>query len=142
VDFYSGRADHYRWLRSASAAVGGEIQPVEHGQHCRSIGGVAWQPPFPHGPAGIAGVGTDGAVGAGFLYLSVMLDAFSRRIVGWSMASTVATRLVLDPLNMVLMTRQPRGVIHHSDQCSQYTSIELSLNRHYPRQRPRRRWDG
>lgn len=56
---------------------------------------------------------------AGFLYLAVVLDAFSRRIVGWSMATTLATRLVLDALNMALMTRRPRGVIHHSDQGSQ-----------------------
>ena len=56
---------------------------------------------------------------AGFLYLAVVLDAFSRRIVGWSMANTLATRLVLDALNMALMTRRPRGVIHHSDQGSQ-----------------------
>ena len=62
---------------------------------------------------------------AGFLYLAVVLDAFSRRIVGWSMATTLATRLVLDALNMALMTRGPRSVIHHSDQGSQYTSIEF-----------------
>ena len=62
---------------------------------------------------------------AGFLYLAVVLDAYSRRIVGWSMATTLATQLVLDALNMALMTRRPRGVIHHSDQGSQYTSIEF-----------------
>ncbi len=61
----------------------------------------------------------------GFLYLAVVLDAFSRRIVGWSMATTLATQLVLDALNMALMARRPRGVIHHSDQGSQYTSIEF-----------------
>jgi len=60
---------------------------------------------------------------AGFLYLAVVLDAYSRRIVGWSMATTLATQLVLDALNMALATRRPRGVIHHSDQGSQYTSI-------------------
>ena len=60
---------------------------------------------------------------AGFLYLAVVLDAFSRRIVGWSMATTLATQLVLDALNMALATRRPKGVIHHSDQGSQYTSI-------------------
>jgi putative transposase len=42
---------------------------------------------------------------AGFLYLAVVLDAFSRRIVGWSMATTLATQLVLDALNMALVTR-------------------------------------
>jgi transposase InsO family protein len=56
---------------------------------------------------------------AGFLYLAVVLDAFSRRIVGWSMATTLAAQLVLDALNMALATRRPTGVIHHSDQGSQ-----------------------
>jgi putative transposase len=60
---------------------------------------------------------------AGFLYLAVVLDAYSRRIVGWSMATTLATQLVLDALDMALMTRRPRDVIHHSDQGSQYTSL-------------------
>src|SRR5499425_494457 len=59
----------------------------------------------------------------GFLYLAVVLDAFSRRIVGWSMATTLAAQLVLDALNMALVTRRPKDVIHHSDQGSQYTSI-------------------
>src|SRR6478735_7665782 len=62
---------------------------------------------------------------AGFLYLAVVLDACSRRIVGWSMATTLAKQLVLDALNMALTTRQPTGVIHHSDQGSQYSSIEF-----------------
>ena len=62
---------------------------------------------------------------AGFLYLAVVLDAFSRRIVGWSMTTTLATQLVLDALNMALLRRRPQGVIHHSDQGSQYTSIEF-----------------
>jgi putative transposase len=61
----------------------------------------------------------------GFLYLAVVLDAYSRRIVGWSMATTLAKQLVLDALNMALAARRPRGVIHHSDQGSQYTSIEF-----------------
>ena len=56
---------------------------------------------------------------AGFLYLAVVLDAYSRRIVGWSMATTLAKQLVLDALNMALATRRPTGVIHHSDQGSQ-----------------------
>jgi hypothetical protein len=51
---------------------------------------------------------------AGFLYLAVVLDTFSRRIVGWSMATTLAKQLVLDALNMALVTRRPRDVIHHS----------------------------
>jgi putative transposase len=60
---------------------------------------------------------------AGFLYLAVVLDACSRRIVGWSMATTLATRIVPDALGMALTTRRPNGVIHYSDQGSQYTSI-------------------
>jgi putative transposase len=62
---------------------------------------------------------------AGFLYLAVVLDAYSRRIVGWSMATTLLAQLVLDALNMAIATRRPTGVIHHSDQGSQYTSIEF-----------------
>ena len=60
---------------------------------------------------------------AGFLYLAVVLDAFSRRIVGWAMATHLRTSLVLDALDMALAQRRPEGVIHHSDQGSQYTSI-------------------
>jgi putative transposase len=53
----------------------------------------------------------------------VVLDAWSRRVVGWSMASHLRTELVLDALNMAIWQRRPRGVVHHSDQGSQYTSI-------------------
>ena len=64
---------------------------------------------------------------AGFLYLAVVLDAFSRRIVGWSMGLDLKTQLVLDALNMALTQRRPTGVIHHSDQGSQYTSVAFGL---------------
>ena len=60
---------------------------------------------------------------AGFLFLAVVIDAFSRRVVGWSMATGLRTELVLDALNMALYQRKPDEVIHHSDQGSQYTSI-------------------
>jgi putative transposase len=60
---------------------------------------------------------------AGFLFLAVVLDAFSRRIVGWAMATHLRTELVLDALNMALGQRRPEAVIHHSDQGCQYTSI-------------------
>ena len=59
---------------------------------------------------------------SGFLYLSVVLDAFSRRVVGWAMAKHLKTQLVLDALDMALWNRRRYGVIHHSDQGSQYTS--------------------
>jgi putative transposase len=60
---------------------------------------------------------------SGFLYLSVVEDAWSRRVVGWSMASHLRTELVLDALDMAIRRRRPVGVIHHSDQGTQYTSI-------------------
>jgi hypothetical protein len=44
-----------------------------------------------------------------------VLTACSRRIVGWSMATSLATQLVLDALEMAVTTRRPKGVIHHSD---------------------------
>jgi putative transposase len=60
---------------------------------------------------------------AGFLFLAVVLDAFSRRIVGWAMANHLKTELVLEALNMAVWRRRPNDVIHHSDQGCQYTSI-------------------
>jgi len=61
--------------------------------------------------------------GAGFLYLAVVLDVFSRRIVGWAMETYLRTELVLKALDMALGQRRPAAVIHHSDQGCQYTSI-------------------
>jgi putative transposase len=60
---------------------------------------------------------------AGFLYLAVVLDVFSRRIVGWAMETYLRTELVLKALDMALGQRRPAEVIHHSDQGSQYTSF-------------------
>jgi putative transposase len=60
---------------------------------------------------------------AGFLYLAVVLDAWSRRVVGWAMARHLQTELVLDALNMAVTQRRPTRVIHHSDQGCQYTSL-------------------
>lgn len=64
---------------------------------------------------------------AGFLYLAVVLDAFSRRIVGWAMGTNLKTQLVLDAMNMAIGQRRPSEVIHHSDQGSQYTSVAFGL---------------
>lgn len=58
----------------------------------------------------------------GWLYLSSIMDLFSRKIVGWSMADHMRTELVLTSLNMALVTRQPQELIHHSDRGSQYCS--------------------
>jgi len=63
----------------------------------------------------------------GFLYLAVVLDAYSRKIVGWAMATHLRTELVLDALNMALGQRRADDVIHHSDQGCQYTSIAFGL---------------
>lgn len=59
---------------------------------------------------------------SGFLYLAVVLDVWSRRIVGWAMETHLRTELVLNALNMALVQRRPREVIHHSDRGCQYTS--------------------
>ena len=59
------------------------------------------------------------ATWAGFLYLAVVLDAFSRKVVGWSMATHLRTELVLAALEMALGQRRPGEVIHHSDQGTQ-----------------------
>jgi putative transposase len=62
----------------------------------------------------------------GWLYLSFVLDTYSRRVVGWSMANNLRTELVLDAVNMAIYTRRPTpGLIHHSDRGSQYTSVEF-----------------
>jgi len=60
---------------------------------------------------------------SGFLYLAVVLDVFSRRIVGWAMESHLRTSLVLAALDMAVHQRRPDNVIHHSDQGCQYTSL-------------------
>jgi putative transposase len=60
---------------------------------------------------------------SGFLYLAVVVDAWSRRVVGWAMETHLRTGLVLAALNMAIAQRQPTNVIHHSDQGCQYTSL-------------------
>jgi putative transposase len=60
----------------------------------------------------------------GFLYLAVVLDACTRRVVGWAMADHLRAELVVDALDMALWNRRPStGLIHHSDHGSQYTSL-------------------
>ena len=59
----------------------------------------------------------------GFLYLAIILDVFSRRVVGWSMASHQRTELVIEALEMAIEQRRPEAVVHHSDQGCQYTSL-------------------
>jgi len=61
----------------------------------------------------------------GFLYLAVVLDVWSRKVVGWAMASHLKSSLVTAALEMALTQRAPKSVIHHSDQGCQYTSFEF-----------------
>jgi putative transposase len=61
--------------------------------------------------------------GEGWLYLAVVLDLFSRKVIGWAMSQTMDTALVETALRMALLGRNPpAGLLHHSDQGTQYTS--------------------
>ena len=63
----------------------------------------------------------------GFLYLAFVLDVYSRRLVGWAMESHLRTELVVDALRMAVWRRKPApGLIHHSDQGVQYTSLSFA----------------
>jgi putative transposase len=73
---------------------------------------------------------------SGFLYLAVVLDAWSRKIVGWSMANHLRADLVVDALEMAIGQRRPGDVIHHSDQGSQYTSLAFGKRCHEAGVRP------
>lgn len=64
--------------------------------------------------------------GEGWLFVAVVLDLYSRRVVGWSMSATMTAQLVIDALLMALWRRgKPRELLHHSDQGSQYTSEDF-----------------
>ena len=60
---------------------------------------------------------------AGFIFLAIVLDVWSRRVVGWAIGEQMTADLVLAALNMAITQRRPTEVIHHSDQGSQYTSV-------------------
>jgi putative transposase len=63
------------------------------------------------------------ATAEGWLYLAVLIDAHSRRVVGWAMADHLRTELALDALAMAFRARRPgAGLIHHTDRGSQYTA--------------------
>jgi putative transposase len=62
-----------------------------------------------------------------FVYLSVVLDAYSRRVIGWALGRTLQAELAVAALRMALMSRQPSpGLIHHSDRGVQYASYEYT----------------
>lgn len=65
------------------------------------------------------------ATRTGWLYLAIVLDLYSRKIIGWSMSNRIDKRLVLDALDMALIRRKPdSGVLHHTDRGSIYASDE------------------
>ena len=69
---------------------------------------------------------------SGFAYVAFVVDAYARRILGWRVASTMATSMVLDAIEQSIWTRQQEGVldlkdvVHHTDRGAQYTSIRFS----------------
>lgn len=69
---------------------------------------------------------------SGFAYVAFVTDAYARRILGWRVASTMATTMVLDSIEQAIWTRQRDGildlkdVVHHTDRGSQYTSIRFT----------------
>jgi len=73
------------------------------------------------------------ATNQGWLFLAIVMDLYSRRIVGWSMSRWINRHLVIDALRMAIDARQPKGaLIHHSDRGAQYTSddFRVELDRH------------
>jgi putative transposase len=69
---------------------------------------------------------------SGFAYVAFVVDAYARRILGWRVAATMATSMVLDSIEQAIWTRQQQGVldlkyvVHHTDRGSQYTSIRFT----------------
>jgi putative transposase len=104
-----------RWLgRCASEPAGS--------QHPNRLAEQGWQRLTGRDQAWVADL-TYVRVGATFAYLAVVLDAYSRRVVGWALGRRADQRLVLAALERALSTRQPAaGWIHHSDRGGQYTS--------------------
>jgi putative transposase len=97
--------DAARWRGEAGAGSGGA--PFRRGAAEPALGGrITYVPTW-----------------AGFLYLAMVLDAFSRKVVGFAMATHLRSELVLAALEMALATRRPKDVIHHSNQGTQSTSI-------------------
>lgn len=76
------------------------------------------------------------ATRTGWLYLAVVVDAWSRKVVGWAMSTHLQTALVMDALRMAIQQRHPEDVIHHSDQGSQYTSLAFGQRCHEAGVRP------
>jgi transposase InsO family protein len=70
---------------------------------------------------------TQHSTGEGWLYLATVLDAYSRKVVGWAMDARAKTDLVLRAVNMAVWQRRPtQSLIHHSDHGSQYTAVTFT----------------
>jgi putative transposase len=64
-------------------------------------------------------------IGTGFVYLAVILDVFSRRVVGWAISKTLSRRFTIEALKMAIELRKPpEGITHHSDKGVQYACLE------------------
>lgn len=66
----------------------------------------------------------------GFVYQAIVLNVFSRKVVGWAMANHLRTELVLSALNLAIRQRRPKEVIHHSEKGAQYTSMAFGKRCH------------
>ena len=117
---FRGRPALFGWLSLTLTRCQAQLFPVSRTIKDGRLAFLAKRTGAAH-PADITYIPT----GTGFLYLAVVLDAFSRRIVGWAMATSLWTELVLNALNMALQQWRPTSVIHHSDRGSQYTSLAL-----------------
>ena len=81
--------------------------------------------------------------GEGWLCLAVLLDAHSRRVVGWALADHLRTELPTAALSMALRARQPpAGLVHHTDRGCQYTAHDCQAILHEPHRRLRRQRHG
>ncbi|WP_425199400.1 IS3 family transposase [Paraburkholderia tuberum] len=106
-------ASRRRWPHTTRQRAGARRAPDLVRRHfCAEAANVLWVADATYIPTG-----------EGFLYLAVVLDVFSRRIVGWAMSSHLYTELMLRALDMALLQRRHEGIILHSDQGCQYTSI-------------------
>jgi transposase InsO family protein len=106
-----------RWVRTTTPAPTPFAIPDRvHGQFTAPAPDVLW-----------VGDITYVRTGEGWLYLATVLDVFSRRVIGWALATHLAAALVCDALQMAIATRGGRvtGVIFHSDRGCQYTAAEF-----------------
>jgi putative transposase len=100
---------------SSRRAVGSVAENVLDRQFIPDTPNQAWA-------ADITYVRTD----EGWLYLAVVMDLYSRRVVGWSMQDRIGRELVMDAVTMAIWQRQPQpGLLHHSDRGTQYTSEDF-----------------